>query len=316
MVSTQAGSPLIGASPRPPTFRVWLQAVRIFSFTASVTSILVGSALALYDRAFDVPLFLVMLLASVACHAGANLANDFFDHNKGIDTLESLGPSKVIQQGLLTPNQVKRGMIVAFGIATILGLVIVAQTGWEILALAMASLAAAYLYTGGPKPLGYVALGEATVFVFMGPVMVTGAYYVLTDSVTWSSVLISLPIGLLVAAILHANNVRDIDLDRAAGKTTLATLLGRRGATYEYWMLTGGAYLATIGVIVAEPGLSTVAIAGATLPVAVRLCRGVAVGEDPPALNRVLRGTAGLHMRFGALYTCGILFAVLIDRIT
>lgn len=316
MVSAQAGPPMIGANPRPSTLRVWLQAVRIFSFTASVIPIMVGSALALYDRAFHVPLFLLMLFASVACHAGANLANDFFDHQKGIDTPESLGPSKVIQQGLLTPAQVKLGMIVAFGIATFLGLVIVTQTGWEILALALASLAAAYLYTGGPKPLGYVALGEATVFIFMGPIMITGAYYVLTDGVTLPSVLISAPIGLLVAAILHANNVRDIDLDRTAGKTTVATLLGRRGATYEYWLLTGGAYLATIGAIVAEPRLWPIVIAGATVPFAFRLSRGVAVGADPPALNQVLRGTASLHMRFGALYTCGLLLAALFDRLT
>jgi len=303
-----------GAQSRS-TARIWLQAVRIFSFTASVIPILVGSALALYDRAFDVPLFLLMLLASVACHAGANLANDYFDHAKGIDTPESLGPSKVIQQGLLTPKQVKRGMGVAFGIATVLGLAIVAQTGWEILALALASLAAAYLYTGGPKPLGYIALGEATVFLFMGPVMVTGSYYVHTGSVTWPSILVSLPVGLLVAVILHANNVRDIELDRAASKTTLATLLGRRGATIEYWLLVGGSYVATLAVISTAPRLWPVLLVAGTLPVAIRLCCAVSTGADSPALNRVLRATAGLHLRFGALFTAGLLLSALIDRL-
>jgi len=300
----------------PAPVRAWLQAIRIFSFTASVIPILVGSALALVDDEFDVSLFLLMLLASVACHAGANLANDYFDHRKGIDTPESLGPSKVIQQGLLTPEQVKRGMIIAFGIATAFGLLIVAQSGWQILALALASLAAAYLYTGGPKPLGYIALGELVVLIFMGPVMVVGAYYVLTGDVTATSVLVSLPIAMLVAVILHANNVRDIPLDRAAGKITLAILLGRRGATYEYWLLAGGAYLFTVVTVLTRPELWPVLLVFMTSPMAYRLCRNIAVGADAPALNRVLRATAGLHMRFGSLFALGLLLAAVIDRLS
>ncbi len=295
--------------------RIWLQAIRIFSFTASVIPILVGSALALYDRECDLPLFLLMLVASVACHAGANLANDYFDHARGIDTPESLGPSKVIQLGMLSPAQVKRGMVVAFAIATVLGLLIVTQTGWVILALALAILAAAYFYTGGPRPLGYIALGEVTVFIFMGPVMILGAYFVLTESLTWTSFLVSLPVGLLVALILHANNVRDIDLDRAAAKTTLATILGRRGETYKYWLLAGGAYVAILVVLVVTPALWPIAIVAATIPLAARLCRNVASGSDAPALNRVLRATAGLHLRFGALLTLGLLIATVIDRL-
>lgn len=299
----------------PAPVRVWLQAIRIFSFTASIIPILVGSALALVENEFDLLLFVVMLLASVSCHAGANLANDYFDHRKGIDTAESLGPSKVIQQGLLTPEQVKRGMVVAFGIATALGLVIVAQTGWEIFALALASLAAAFLYTGGPKPLGYIALGELVVLIFMGPVMIVGAYYVLADDVTVTSLLVSLPIAMLVAVILHANNVRDIPLDRAAGKATLAILLGRRGATYEYWALVGAAYALTVVTVVTRPDLWPVLLVFLTAPVAYRLCHNIAVGSDAAALNRVLRATAGLHMRFGMLFACGLLVAAVVDRL-
>jgi 1,4-dihydroxy-2-naphthoate octaprenyltransferase len=300
----------------PAPVRVWLQAIRIFSFTASIIPILVGSALALVDDQFDLPLFVVMLLASVACHAGANLANDYFDHRKGIDTSASLGPSKVIQQGLLTAEQVKRGMIVAFGIATVLGLIVVAQTGWEIFALALASLAAAYLYTGGPKPLGYIALGELVVLIFMGPVMIVGAYYVHTGDVTAVSVLVSLPIAMLVAAILHANNVRDIPLDRAAGKKTLAIVLGRRGATYEYWILVCGAFLLTVIAVVTRPELWPVLLVIPTAPVAFRLCRNIAIRADAHALNRVLRATAGLHMRFGTLYALGLLLAAIVDRLS
>jgi 1,4-dihydroxy-2-naphthoate polyprenyltransferase len=315
---TKAATSVVSSDPgllTPDSWRVWLQAVRVFSFTASVVPILVGSALAIYDRSFSLWLCLVMVLASVACHAGANLANDYHDHRRGIDTAESLGPSKVIQQGLLSPAAVKRGMIVAFAVATLLGLVVVFATGWEILLLALASLAAAYLYTGGPKPLGYVALGEATVFLFMGPVMVGGAYYVLAERLTWPAVVASLPVGLLVAAILHANNVRDIELDRAAGKVTLATLLGRRRAAREYDLLVFGAYLATLLLVAVEPPLWPALLTLATLPIATRLARIEATATEPRDLNLVLRKTAGLHLRVGLLLTLGLLIAAAIDRL-
>ena len=300
---------------RPTPWRVWLQAVRIFSFTASVIPILVGSALAIVERSFHLPLFVAMVVASIACHAGANLANDYFDHARGIDTPESLGPSKVIQQGLLSPTAVRNGMLVAFAFATIVGLAIVAAAGWQILVLALASLAAAYFYTGGPKPLGYVALGELTVFVFMGPVMVGGAFYVLTETITRTSLLVSIPIGLLVAAILHANNIRDIDLDRAAGKVTLATIFGRNGANLEYRLLVGGAYLAIISVVVNDGRLWPSLVVFLTLPTAVALIRLVCTAPDAPTLNVVLRRTAGLHLRFGVLTTVGLLLAAIIDRV-
>jgi 1,4-dihydroxy-2-naphthoate octaprenyltransferase len=299
----------------PSRWRIWLQAVRVFSFTASAIPILIGSALALVDRRFEPLLFLVMLAASITCHAGANLANDYFDHIKGIDTPESLGPSKVIQQSLLTPAEVRRGMIVAFAIATVLGLIVVAAAGWPILVLALASLAAAYFYTGGPRPLGYIALGEITVLIFMGPVMIGGAYYVLAERLTWEVILASFPIGLLVAAILHANNIRDIELDRRAGKVTLATLLGRRKANVEYLGLVAGAFVATGIVIAANPRLWPVALVVLTVPTALRLIQLVFSAAEGRALNVALRKTAGLHLRFGSLMTLGLLIRATIDRL-
>ena len=307
-------------TPAPSRWRIWLQAIRVFSFTASVVPILVASALAVADGAFAggqvrQPLLAVaMLVASVACHAGANLANDYYDHVKGVDTEESLGPSKVIQQGLLSPAEVRRGMVVAFAVATVIGLGIVAASGWPVLVLALASLAAAYLYTGGPKPLGYVALGEITVFLAMGIGMVVGAYFVLARHVTLASVLVALPIACLVALILHANNIRDVDLDRAAGKVTLATLVGRRTANVEYALLAGAAHLAILLLVAVEPRLWPAVLACLTLPTAARLVRMLQRAQDPQGLNVVLRRTAGLHLRFGLLLTAGLLLGALVER--
>src|ERR1700712_2633597 len=128
---------------------IWGQAIAFRSFTASTVPVTVGSLIALVDGRFSISLFLLMLLAAVACHAGANLANDYFDYKKGIDNAAT-GFNKVIVKGQLSAAEVKRGMVVAFGIATVPGVAIVVETGWRILALALVSLAAAYFYTGGP----------------------------------------------------------------------------------------------------------------------------------------------------------------------
>jgi 1,4-dihydroxy-2-naphthoate octaprenyltransferase len=311
----QAVSVTPGAAVRPNRARIWYQAVRVPSFTASTIPILVGSALALFNSAFQPLLFVIVITAAVACHAGSNLANDYFDHVKGVDTEESLGSSKVIRHSFLTPAEVRRGMIVAFALATILGLIVVARTGWPILVLALLSLGAAVLYAGGPKPLGHLALGEVIVFIFMGPVMVAGAYYVMAGRVTGTAIITSLPIGFLVSLIMQANNIRDIDVDRRAGKATLATIFSRRAAILHYVAFVVAAYLAACAVIVWEPRLWPILIVVASVPAAIRVTRLLFAAATAPELNTVLRKSAGLHLYFGALLTVGIIVAALIEQL-
>ncbi len=299
--------------PAPGSQGAWLRAIRYHSFTASVIPILVGSSLALIDDAFSLPLVIAMVIASVACHAGANMANDYFDYRKGVDNERNLGPHKVIQLGLLTPDQVRNGMIAAFALATSIGVYIVFATDWRVFVLALASLGAAFFYTAGSKALGYVALGEVTVFLFMGPAMVCGAYYVLTDTVTWATVLSSIPIGALSAATLHANNIRDIEHDRAAGKKTLATLLGREHSSTEYLVWVAASYLAVALTFAVEPPLWPIALVAATIPNAVRLARLAYSAPDAASLNRLLRKTAGLHLQFGSLMIAGLLVGAALD---
>lgn len=292
---------------------VWLRAIRIFSFTASVIPILVGTAAAAHHGDANPVLTMAMLLASIATHAGSNLANDYFDHRRGIDSAASLGPSGVIQDGSLSANQVRTGMIVAFGIATGLGLAIVAVAEWPILVLALVSLAIAFAYTGGPIPLGYVGLGEFAVFFAMGPAMVAGSAYVLTGKLTSTALLASIPMGCLVAAILHANNLRDMNLDRAAGKTTLATLLGRRHANYEFALLIGAAYVTLPLILFVDLGLAPALLPITSAPAAVRVVRHVMNARDPWALNAGVKRTAALHLQFGQLLIAGLLASTLLD---
>jgi 1,4-dihydroxy-2-naphthoate octaprenyltransferase len=301
--------------PAPGSLGAWLRAIRSHSFTASIIPILVGSALALIDGEISLPLVVAMLVASVACHAGANMANDYFDHRKGVDNESNLGPHKVIQLGLLTPNQVRNGMIAAFALATVVGVYIVLATDWRVFVLALASLGAAFFYTAGSKALGYVALGEVTVFLFMGPVMVCGAYYVLTETVSWTAALLSIPVGTLSAATLHANNIRDIEHDRAAGKTTLATILGRERSATEYLVWIVASYVAICVTIAVEPTLWILALVAVTVPNAVKLVRLAYSAPDAPALNRLLRKTAGLHLQIGGIMVAALIVRAALDRL-
>ena len=292
--------------------RTWLLALRPVSFTASVIPVLVGTAIAAQDE-FHALLFVLALFGSVAIHGGTNLVNDYFDHVKGTDNAESLGQSGVIQRGVLSARAVLAGGIVAFGAGGAAGLVIAAMTGWPVLALGIASVLAGYFYTAAPFSLAYRGLGEAVVFVFMGPVIVMGAYYVQTEAFAWEAFIASVPIGLLVAAILHANNVRDIENDRRNNKWTLAALAGRPLADYEFIALTLGAYGVVVAMSLAGAAPWPVLITLVTLPLAVRLVRFEMRQSGARALNAVLAQTAGLHMLFGALLAIGFAIAVWAD---
>lgn len=289
--------------------RTWFTALRPVSFTASIIPVLVGTAVAA-DREFHAGLFVLALLGSVAIHAGTNLVNDYFDHVKGTDNADSLGQSGVIQRGLLPARTVLAGGIGAFAAGAAVGLALTALVGWPVLALGIASVLAGYFYTASPFSLAYRGLGEVVVFTFMGPVIVVGSYYVQTESWDWAPFVASVPIGLLVAAILHANNVRDIENDRRNNKWTLAALAGRPLADYEYLALMLGGYAVVVAMTVGGAAPWPVLLTLLTLPIALRLVRFEARQTSPRALNLVLAQTAGLHMLFGALLAFGFALAV------
>lgn len=282
-------------------FRVWLRAVRPFSFSASATPVVVGTAAAFFDGRFHAGLLLITLVASVAIHAAANLSNDYYDHAHGVDTTDSIGPSGVIQQGLLAPRTVLAGALVLFAVAGTLGIWLIAARGWPIVLIGVLSVLAGYAYTGGPLPLGYVGLGDLVVFVFMGLVITCGAYYVQAGTVSATAVWAALPLAALVTAVLVVNNLRDVDEDRAKGKRTLATFLGRRGTRGEYMVLIVASYaVVLVGIVVGVLPVAA-ALVLMTLPEAARLWQIVRGEADTLVLTRALRGTAALHMKVGLL---------------
>jgi 1,4-dihydroxy-2-naphthoate polyprenyltransferase len=287
--------------------RAWWLALRPFSYSAAVVPVLVGSALAA-DREFHAGLFLLALLGSVLIQAGTNLATDFFDFTDGVQPSATLGGA--IQSGLLTANAVHRAAIAAFAAGSVCGLIIVAYTGWPVFAAGLASVAAGYFYTAGPVMYGRRGLGEVMVFLFMGVLMVMASYYVQVQELTWASLYASLPVGLLVANILHANNVRDIENDRRAGKVTIAGLVGRPAADYVLYALVIAAY-SVLAICAATDALSPWALLVVfSLPATLSMLQKLEE-RDPARMNPLVRGASMLHLQFGALLALGFVFAAL-----
>jgi len=244
---------------------------------------------------------LIALIGAVAIQAGTNLINDYYDFRSGADSHNSLGPSMVIQRGLLTPEQVWRGGIAAFAVGAMLGLVLVYLCGWPILAIGIPSIAAGYFYTAAPVSLAYIGLGELTVFLFMGPAIVLGAYYVMALTFSWSALWASVALGFLVAGILHANNIRDIETDGLHGKHTLATILGRSGAIWELITLDVLAYGTALIAIFARSLPWAGLLVLITIPRARDQIRIVRSTTDAKKLNLALLRSVQLHMEFGIL---------------
>ena len=267
-------------------------------------SISVGTAAALRDGFFSPWRYLAAALGAVALQAGANMVNDYYDFVNGTDLAdwnspESFGPGLVIQRGFLRPEQVWWGGIVALAFGSTLGLVLVKACGWPVLVLGLVGVAGAYFYTGAPLQLAYRGFGDLMVFSLMGPGYVLGAYYVQALSFSATALVASLPMGFLCSGVLQANNLRDIENDRAHGKHTFAVLVGRKAATMELICSDLGAYLATIAGVFARllpwPALAVLI----TVPRAVDQIRLVAPGADADSHNRAMNRSGQLQFELG-----------------
>jgi len=285
----------------------WILASRPHTLPAIVAPVIVGSALADADGVFDWRSFSVILFAALAIQVGVNFANDYADADRGADTDERIGPARAVATGLLDRNQVKRGMIVAFGLAAVAGAYHIRLGGPAILAIGIASIVAALGYTNGPAPYGYRGLGEVFVFLFFGLVATVGTRWVYDRSAPADAWVGGVAMGLLAAAILVANNVRDIDTDRVAGKRTLAVMLGRRAGRCLYAATVLGAYgVVTIGTaaqVLSPWSLLTFA----SLPLTIAPIRAIFTETTGPPLIGVLKATARFQLMFAGLLALGVL---------
>lgn len=281
-------------------------AVRVPTLPAAVVPVLVGTATALADGMVRPWAFLAALLAALFIQIGTNLANDYFDYQKGADTSERLGPTRVTQSGLIAPAVVRKAMLLCFALAALCGLYLVYVGGWPILLIGIFSIASGILYTGGPFPLGYNGLGDIFTFIFFGLIAVVFTDFLHSGALRPLALLASLPVAMLVTAIIVVNNLRDAPTDRKAGKRTLAVIFGERFARMEYALLVLGAYVTLPVVWFWGGGSPFTLLPWLTMPLALNLLDRVG-RQRGRALNAGLGGTARLHMLFGALLALGLL---------
>jgi 1,4-dihydroxy-2-naphthoate octaprenyltransferase len=282
---------------------IWLQAARPKTLPAAATPVIVGTACAHACGGVAWGPALAALGGAFALQIGANFANDAFDAEKGADGADRIGPLRAVAAGLISASAMKRAMVIAFAVAMVFGIYLTSVAGWPIVAIGLASIAAAFAYTGGPWPLGYHGLGDVFVFVFFGLVAVCGTAFVQLGRVPELAWWASVPVGALSTAILVVNNVRDRAGDARAGKRTLAVRFGRSAGIVEYAVLVAIAY--AIPAALAPNHLARL-LPLATIPLAILRVRALARAATGPEHNALLAATAQLLLVHGALFAVGL----------
>ena len=295
-----------GSEGRMNVVQRWVLAARPATLTAAFVPVAVGSAVAEHAGAFRWGPALAALFGAFCIQIGTNFANDVFDHLKGADDEDRLGPLRVAQAGLITPRALFAGMAVAFGLATLAGLYLAWVGGWPIVAIGVASILSGIAYTGGPFPLGYNGLGDVFVMIFFGFVAVCGTAYVqvgaVPDLAWWASV----PVGAIATAILVVNNVRDRKTDVRANKRTLVVRFGRAAGVAEYALLLLAAY--AVPAWLAFQGSPYMLLPLLSAPWAIALFAQLRRREGA-SLNPTLASTAKLLLAHGVLFTVGLVLA-------
>ncbi len=285
-----------------PVRHPWILGARPRTLPASVVPVLVGTGAAAAYGAVGWWRALLAGVVAVALQVGVNYANDYSDGTRGTDA-DRVGPRRLVASGLARPEAVKRAAFVAFALAGGAGLALAAVAGWWLIGVGAACVAAAWLYTGGPRPYGYAGLGEVSVFCFFGLVATVGTAYVQTGELTALEVLAALPVGLLAVSLLVVNNLRDIPADAVAGKRTLAVRLGPAATRRLYELCLVAAVLLLVPVALTRPwaalGLGATALVVPPL-------RAVAGGAEGPALIPVLGATGQAQLALGLLLAVGL----------
>ncbi len=291
---------------RPSTARIWLLAIRPATLPAALSGVVVGLGAGLaVGASFRPDAAVGCLVVALLLQIAANLSNDLADFRRGADTPARTGPIRVAAAGLVTERQLEVAIGLTVLLAALAGLWLTVIGGPVLLAIGALAIVAALAYTGGPWPYGYRGLGEVFVFVFFGLVAVGGTAYLQSGRLDSLFLMAAIPVGTLTTAILVVNNLRDIPGDAAAGKRTLAVILGARATTIEYAVLLAASYFIPVTLTVSGRGLPVLAPL-LTIPLALSLVRTLRTFSEPRQLNPVLKTTARLALVHGLLFAVGL----------
>ena len=289
-----------------PSAAHWLAGARPRTLPAAISPVLAGTAIAVYDDAAVWWKALLALVVALALQVGVNYANDYSDGIRGTDA-DRVGPLRLVGSGTASPGAVRRAAFLAFGVAGVAGLVLAATTAWWLVVVGALCVLAAWFYTGGSKPYGYLGLGEVMVFCFFGLVAVTGTAYVQTQEWQAAAWYAAVGIGAIACAILVANNLRDIPTDRGAGKITLAVRLGDARTRLCYVLLMLVALVGLVGAALTTSWWALLAL-GYAVP-SLQAARIVRSGAGGPALIPVLQLTGVAELLYGLGLLIGLAIA-------
>lgn len=289
----------MGAPEAPSRLQAWKIAARPHTLPAAAAPVLVAAGLASGDAVFGWDVFLATLLGALAIQVAANFANDASDARRGADTPDRIGPPRMVALGVIRPRAMWWGVAIAIGVAAAAGVYLITVAGWVVAAIGALSVVAMLGYVGGPLPYGYRGLGEVAVFLFFGLAATVGSRYCYDRSAPLDAWVLAVPMGMLAAAILVANNLRDIDTDARTGKRTLAVILGRERTRLLFALLLYGTFLVVVLASVLRwiPPASGLVIV--LLPFAVPLVRTARHTTEGPRLIGLLEGTARLQLLVG-----------------
>jgi len=286
-------------------FHNWVLAARPKTLPAAIAPVMMGTAMAFADGLVHWKSAAIALIAALSIQIGTNLANDYYDHKKGADRANRVGPIRVTQAGLIKAGWVKAGFLIFFLISAVACTYLVQRGGWPIAVIGIASILSGILYTAGPFPLAYIGLGELFVLIFFGPVAVGGTYYIQALEINPAILLSGLAPGLLSVAILSINNLRDIETDRESQKKTLAVRFGKSFAIYEYLVSVLAACLIPVAVYWLTRDYFHSLIGVLTLFFAIPVIKNVLMKPEGPTLNSALAHTGRLLLIYSILFSVG-----------
>jgi len=294
-------------------WQIWWRLLRPHTLTASFIPVFVGTMLAYIDGHFHLFLFLAMLIASILIQAATNMFNEYYDYKLGLDTEKSVGIGGTIVRDGVKPETVLRLGFAFFGIAILLGVYICFATSWWIAAIGLVSMLFGYLYTGGPIPIAYTPFGEVTSGFFMGTVIIGISYFIQTMTITSEVLLISIPIAILIGAILLSNNIRDLDGDKKSGRKTIAILLGPKGARYFLASLFVATYVLTAIYIIIGllPWISVITFV--TIKMAIDVVKGFQGKTLPIEMMPAMALTGSTNSAYGFLLGISLLISTFIN---
>lgn len=293
-------------------WRIWWQLLRPHTLSAAFIPVTIGTVVALNEGSIKLSLFIAMLVASILIQAATNMFNEYFDYRRGLDNEASVGIGGAIVRNGIKEKTVLNLAFTFFALATVIGIYICMMSTWWIAVIGIVCMAAGYFYTGGPIPIAYTPFGEVVAGFFMGTVIILIAYYIQTSTISLDIFLLSIPIAILVGAILTSNNIRDLDGDKENGRKTLAILLGRKNSIYFLAFMFFASYITILLLVLTGLTSFWILLVLLSVPKAVSAVKLFIGKFRPIEMMPAMKATAQTNIQFGFLLALGLFISYFI----